>query len=107
MSNVSNNYIETNKTYSSDDNKEPDKLISNFNEKYDYKEFTKTYLKIKFENLHNRHEGQKIPRKVIWKEACNKGIPKHELNDFILNELKNVEKYSKFLKNTKSIKMFV
>ena len=64
--------------------------------KADYKEFTKMYLKVKFEQLYNKHEGQNIPQNAIWKEALRLNKKKEEWADFILTELKNVEKYSRF-----------
>ncbi len=60
---------------------------------------------MKFENLNNKHEGHKIPRREVWKEITKKDIPKEEWDIYILNELRNIEKYSKFLKNSKSSKM--
>jgi len=73
--------------------------------KADYKEFTKMYLKVKFEQLYNKHEGQNIPQNVIWNEVIKQAIPKSEWPDFILKELKNLEKYIKFTKKTSNKRM--
>ena len=69
----------------------------NKDSKYLYKEFSKIYLKIKFEDLNNKHFGQNIPPNLIWKEATKQSITRKDWGEFILKELKNYEKYSKSL----------
>ena len=68
--------------------------------KQEYKEFTKLYLKVKFEQLYNKHEGQTIPQQAIWTEVIRNNIPKSDWADFIFKELKSIEKYSKYTKRS-------
>lgn len=71
-----------------------------------YQDFVKSVLKIKFEKIHNTHKGQDIPEKVLFKECIKRNIPETEWNDFILEELKNPQKYSEFFKtNNKKMKI--
>lgn len=56
------------------------------------------YLKIKFEQLFNKHEGQNIPQILIWKEVNKQNIAKSDWSECILKELKDIEKYSKYTK---------
>jgi len=68
--------------------------------KQDYKEFTKLYLKVKFEQLYNKHEGQNIPQHAIWTEVVRNNIPKNEWAEFIYKELKSIDKYAKYTKRS-------
>lgn len=56
-------------------------------------EFYKTVLKIKFEQLHSSHKGQKVPLKELYNEATKFKIPKEKWFDFIIQELNNPNKY--------------
>lgn len=67
-----------------------------------YQEFTKIVLKVKFEKIHNTHSGQDISEKVLYKECMRQNIPKSEWRDFVINELKQPQKYINSLpKNVK------
>lgn len=57
------------------------------------KAFFKTVLKLKFEKLHCTHLGQKISQRALYNEVKRKNIPRDKWNDFIINELKNPNKY--------------
>ena len=71
-----------------------------------YQDFVKAVLKVKFEKIHSSHKGQDIPEKILFKECIKKNIPELEWNDFILNELKNPQKYSEYFKlNNKKLKV--
>jgi hypothetical protein len=63
-----------------------------------YREFVKVFLKVKFEQLHNDHRGQKVPQAEVWKEVIKRNINKNNWQDFIYEELKNPSKYEKSLK---------
>jgi hypothetical protein len=53
---------------------------------------------VKFENLHSRHRGQNIQQTLVWKEALRRNIPKSQWEEFIIDELKNTQKYDKMRK---------
>jgi len=63
------------------------------NSKKDYKEFVKLVLKIKFEKLHNTHNGQKINEKTLYKECLSKNIQREYWASFIEEELQYIDKY--------------
>jgi len=65
-----------------------------------YKKFAKIFLKVKFENLHNKHNGNNIPQNIIWNEVTKNAVPKEKWPEFILEELKNADKYAKFYKKS-------
>jgi len=66
--------------------------------KKQYKEFVKIFLKVKFEKIHSTHHGQQIPEKVLFSKCISDDIPQKEWGDFILKELKQPNKYSKYIK---------
>jgi len=66
-----------------------------------YKEFVKVFLKVKFEQLHNDHKGQKVSQRDVWKEIIQRNINQNNWADFIYNELKNPNKYDKSLKKNR------
>ena len=70
-------------------------------EKARYMQFLKVLLKIKFQKLHNSHMGQQIPAKPVYDEAKRQNIPQENWQDFILNEIKQPQKYSKYVKTDK------
>jgi len=67
-----------------------------------YREFVKVFLKVKFEQLHNDHKGQKVLQSDVWKEAIKRNISQNNWSDFIFEELKNSKKYEK---STKKVRM--
>ncbi len=70
-------------------------------EKTRYMQFLKILLKIKFQKLHNSHLGQQIPAKPVYEEAKRQNIPQENWQDFILNEIKQPQKYVKYIKADK------
>jgi len=70
-------------------------------EKARYMQFLKILLKIKFQKLHNSHMGQQIPAKPIYEEAKKQNITQENWQDFILNEIKQPQKYMKYIKADK------
>ncbi len=70
-----------------------------------YQEFVKTFLKVKFEKIHNSHKGQQISEKILFKECISQNVPQNEWADFIVSELKQPAKYTQYIKrDTKNIK---
>ena len=67
-------------------------------EKARYMQFLKIFLKIKFQKLHNSHLGQQIPAKPVYELANEKNVPNQGWQDFILAEIQQPQKYSKFIK---------
>ncbi len=63
-----------------------------------YKEFVKILLKVKFEKLHSTHHGQQIPERVLFMKCIYENVPQEEWADFILKEMKQPNKYSKYFK---------
>lgn len=57
------------------------------------KAFFKTVLRLKFEKFHSTHLGQKISQKALYNEVKKNNLPRDKWNDFIVNELKNPNKY--------------
>ena len=70
-------------------------------EKANYMQFLKIFLKIKFQKLHNSHMGQQIPVKPIYVEAKKLNMPQENWPDFILEELKQPQKYIEYIKAEK------
>jgi len=70
-------------------------------EKARYMQFLKILLKIKFQKLHNSHMGQQIPAKPVYEEAKRQNISQENWQDFILNEIKQPQKYMKYIKADK------
>jgi hypothetical protein len=70
-------------------------------EKARYIQFLKVLLKIKFQKLHNSHLGQQIPSKPVYEEAKRNNISQENWQDFILNEIKQPQKYAKYIKADK------
>jgi hypothetical protein len=71
-----------------------------------YQEFVKTVLKIKFEKIHSSHKGQDVPENILFKQCLKNNIPEGEWSNFIINELKNPEKYSEYFKtNVRKMKI--
>ncbi len=70
-------------------------------EKARYMQFLKVLLKIKFQKLHNSHLGQQVPAKPVYQEAKKLNVPQEKWQDFILNEIKQPQKYMKFIKADK------
>jgi len=70
-------------------------------EKARYMQFLKILLKIKFQKLHNSHLGQQIPAKPVYEEAKRQNISQENWQDFILNEIKQPQKYVKYIKADK------
>ena len=64
-------------------------------------------LKLKFETIHNSHQGQQIPQKLLFKESIKLNIPPSGWEEFIKNELKRPEKYSYFMKKDKKLKNYL
>ncbi len=65
------------------------------NQKELIREFTKLFLKIKFEMISSVHSGQSIDSKLLWKQVLKKGIPKEKWDTFIYSELQNPQNYPK------------
>lgn len=65
-----------------------------------YQDFVKTVLKIKFEKIHSSHKGQDVPENVLFKQCLKNNIPEGEWVNFIMNELKNPDKYSEYFKTS-------
>ncbi len=86
--------IDINETIAKND---PEKV----REKARYMQFLKVLLKIKFQKLHNSHLGQQIPAKPIYEEAKSQNVSQEKWQDFILNEIKQPQKYMKFIKADK------
>lgn len=70
-------------------------------EKARYMQFLKVLLKIKFQKLHNSHLGQQVPAKPVYQEAKRQNVSQENWQDFILNEIKQPQKYMKFIKADK------
>lgn len=70
-------------------------------EKAKYMQFLKILLKIKFQKLHNSHLGQQIPAKPVYQEAKRLNVSQENWHDFILNEIKQPQKYIKYIKPDK------
>lgn len=64
-----------------------------------YQDFVKAVLKVKFEKIHSSHKGQDVPEKVLFKECIKRNIPELQWHEFIINELKNPDKYSEYFKS--------
>jgi hypothetical protein len=60
--------------------------------KVSYREFVKTFLKIKFK-FNNSHSAQQIPEKMMWSEIVRNNISSSNWLQFIVNEFKNPQKY--------------
>jgi len=64
------------------------------------------FLKVKFEQLHNDHKGQKVSQRDVWKEIIKRNITQNNWPDFIYNELKNHNKYDKSIKKKENVRKF-
>jgi len=65
-------------------------------DKNKYKQFLQVFLKVKFEHFHNTNISQQINAKDVWnvwKISKNKSIDLSNMKAYILNELKNTDKY--------------
>ena len=81
-------------------------IVENVNHvKKQYQEFAKLMLKIKFEKYHNSHKGQQIPEKVLFRQCMKQNIPPSEWAEFIINELKQPQKYVQYMKRDKKLKI--
>jgi len=86
------------------DSKELNTSLSKANQKELIREFTKLFLKTKFEMINSLHSGQTVEPKLIWKKIVKEGITKNKWKEFICDELKNPNNFPATLKTKKSLK---
>lgn len=58
-----------------------------------YKDFVRVVLRVKFEVLESKASGQAVPEKALWNEAIKQNVDSALWEQFIVEELKNPEKY--------------
>jgi len=81
-------------------------LLNTQEMKAKYRDFVKILLKVKFEKIHSTHNGQQIPEKVLFKKCIDENIPHKNWADFILSEMKQPQKYAKYMKTSKLKKSY-
>jgi hypothetical protein len=92
---------EIDKNLSDVPNENKSKDFNTKDQREQYKEFVKVFLKVKFEHLNSKHAGQSIQQSKVWKEIQKKQVKQDDWERAILDELNTHGKYDSPKKNKK------